>query len=85
MDEKLIKLQIVDFFLTLILLFFTVGHGWSGKIQNHNKYLLSRSIYEFQILKFFFLLGSQGVIVVFDLTDINTFKSLDGWLEEIKK
>lgn len=35
--------------------------------------------------EFLFKLGSQGVIVVFDLTDISTFKNLDGWLEEIKK
>ena len=29
--------------------------------------------------------GSQGVIVVFDITDRNTFLNVNNWLEEIKK
>jgi len=31
------------------------------------------------------MIGSQGVILVFDLTDGTTFKNLDNWMEEIRK
>lgn len=64
-----------------------LGYCWTRTFQDNHKHLLQRYIqmnFYIETLTYI-LLGSQGIILVFDLTDQNSFKNLEYWINEMKK
>ncbi|PON83974.1 Small GTPase superfamily, Rho type [Trema orientale] len=78
----------VDFVRALPTLHFTVGHCWTGAVQNYNKQLLPRSTWDHceQLLP----LGEMGVVgprtaIVYDVTEMESFNNVKQWLNEIDR
>lgn len=72
LDDTRLKVQIVMFLLM------AVGYGWPRQVQDHNIQLL-------QVLTSIMSRGAHGILIVYDITDRESFQSLKYWLSEVEK
>lgn len=56
-----------------------MGHCWTGAVQDYHEHLLQR----YQSPDLF--LGAHGIIVVYDVTDKESFRAVDNWMADVDK
>ena len=55
-----------------------MGYCWTGTVQNHYQYLLQRY---HEIIN----IGAHGIIIVYDVTDKESFRAVDNWMADVEK
>ncbi len=68
--------------LRLINSFILVGHSGTRKVQDLDQQLLQRYS---QITTYLDEIGAQGIILVYDVTDRESFDNVRQWMHEIER
>ena len=74
MEDKQVKLQIVQILFSTI-----VGHSRTRTIQDDYQHILQRYDYGKQHI------GAHGIIVVYDVSDRESFRAVDNWMADVDK